>query len=154
MWCHSATHCQSHLLQCSLILVDDNTMLKEFLLILGSLKYHNGDGHEKVTWEVNSRSINLYHDNSYPLTLPNSSGAEFSRTNIHVQKEKENFLITSSTKREIRKFYIIVVQWQQRNVQKAYCTCKVVVLPIQPIAFCTFPIVVAILIGLQHPINR
>ena len=77
----------------------------------------------------------------------NSSGAEFSRTNIHAQKEKENFFIMSSTKREIRKFYVVVVQWQQRNVQKAYCTCKVVVLPIQPIAILTFPIVVAILIA-------
>ena len=49
MWRHSATDCQSHLQQCSLILVDDNPMaLKEFLLILGSLRYHDGDGHEKV----------------------------------------------------------------------------------------------------------
>ena len=49
MWRHSATDCQSHLQQCSLILVDDNPMaLKEFLLILGSLRYHDGDGHKKV----------------------------------------------------------------------------------------------------------
>ena len=48
------------------------------------------------------------------------------------QKEKENrcLVFTSSMNREIRKFNIAVVQQLQRNVQKALCTCKVVVLPI------------------------
>ena len=44
--------------------------------------------------------------------------------------------MTSSAKREIRHFHIVVVQRRQRNVQKAWCTCKVVVLPeSKPFAF-------------------
>ena len=84
---------------------------------------------------MNSRFINLLIILTRLLCQmqANSSGAEFTRTNIQVQEEKENFVITSSTKHEIRKFQ--VVRWQQRNVQKAYCTCKVVVLPTQPIGF-------------------
>ena len=43
--------------------------------------------------------------------------------------------MTSSAKREIRHFHIVVVQRRQRNVQKAWCTCKVVVLRNKGIAF-------------------
>ena len=46
-------------------------------------------------------------------------------------KEKESpcLVFTSSTQREIRHFHVVVVQWRQRNVQKKWCTCKIVVLP-------------------------
>ena len=37
-------------------------------------------------------------------------------------------MFKSSTKREIRHFHVVVVQLLQANVQKALCTCKVVVL--------------------------
>ena len=43
-------------------------------------------------------------------------------------------MFTSSTKREIFHFHVVVVQRRQRNVPKACCTCKVFVLPIEPIA--------------------
>ena len=60
---------------------------------------------------------------------------------IQVWKEKENSgkfrpcLFTSCVKRKTKHFHVAVVQWRQRNVQKARCTCKVVVLLIKPIAF-------------------
>ena len=44
-------------------------------------------------------------------------------------KEKRCLRYTSSTKREFRHFHVVVLQWRQRNVQRAWCTCKVAVLP-------------------------
>ena len=44
-------------------------------------------------------------------------------------------LLTSSRKMEIRNFHVVVVQWRQKDVQKSWCTCRLVVLPIKPIAF-------------------
>ena len=41
-------------------------------------------------------------------------------------------------KREIRHFHVVVVQKRQRNVQKVWCTCKVVVLLTKPTVFFTF----------------
>ena len=38
-----------------------------------------------------------------------------------------NRLFTLSIKREIRQFYVVVLKWPQRNLQKAWCTCRVVV---------------------------
>ena len=38
-----------------------------------------------------------------------------------------NRLFTLSIKREIRQFYVVVLKWPQRNLQKARCTCRVVV---------------------------
>ena len=59
------------------------------------------------------------------LTLPNASKifwSWISICHIQVRKEKESFVIacmfTSFTKREIRHFHLVVVQWRQRNVQK------------------------------------
>ena len=46
-------------------------------------------------------------------------------------------LFTSSIKSEIRHFPVVVVQWWQRNVQKAWCTCRVVFLPCKAISFLT-----------------
>ena len=45
-------------------------------------------------------------------------------------------------KRKIRHFHVIVVQKQERNVQKSVITCKVVVLLIKPIVF--FYVLVAV----------
>ena len=43
-------------------------------------------------------------------------------------KEKESccLVLTSSAKHEIGYYHVKVVQWRQRNVQKACCTCRVV----------------------------
>ena len=54
-----------------------------------------------------------------------------------MEKKFRRRLCTSSVKREIRHFHVLVVQWRQRNVQKAWCTCKIVVLGIKPIASLT-----------------
>ena len=48
------------------------------------------------------------------------------------------FLFTFSAKRQIRHFHVVVVQKQERNDKKVWCTCKAVVLLIKPIVFMTF----------------
>ena len=65
-------------------------------LIIGSLRYHDGDGHEKVTQKVNLRSINLYRDYFNSFTLSNAKKLFLSRipeNHIEVQKEKENLVV-------------------------------------------------------------
>ena len=47
-------------------------------------------------------------------------------------------LVTFFIKREIRHFHVVVVQKRERNIQKVWCTCKVVVLLIKPIVFMAF----------------
>ena len=47
-------------------------------------------------------------------------------------------LFTSSIKREIKHFQVVVEQWLRRNGRKVWCTCRIVVLPIQLIAFLSF----------------
>ena len=66
------------------------------------------------------------------------------KNHIQVQKERKfsRRLFTSLIKLEIRHFPVAVVQWRQRNVQKS--TCRVVVLPVQPIAFFGVPVVVTV----------
>ena len=54
------------------------------------------------------------------------------------EKESCCLVFPSSTKREIRHFHVEVVKRRERNLQKAWCTCKVVVLLIKPIAFRCF----------------
>ena len=82
--------------------------------------------------------FSLCRDYSNCLTLPNAGElfwSWISISHIQVHKEKENFVIacmfTSFTKCEVRHFHLVVVQWRQRNVQKVWCTCKVIVLPCQ-----------------------
>ena len=55
-------------------------------LIKGSLRYQDGDGHEKVTQKVNLRSFNLYRDYFNSFTLSNAN-------HIRVQEEKENLVV-------------------------------------------------------------
>ena len=69
--------------------------------------------------------FSLYRNYSDSPTLPNASElfwSWISISHIQVHKEKENFVIacmfTSFTKREIRHFPVVVVQWRQRNVHK------------------------------------
>ena len=69
--------------------------------------------------------FSLYRDYSNSLTLSNASELVWSWMSInHIQvyKEKQKFrhcLFTSSTKREIGHYHLVVVQWRQRNVQKS-----------------------------------
>ena len=65
-------------------------------LIIGSLRYQDGDSHEKVTQKVSLRSFNLYRDYFNSFTLSNASKLFFIRipkNHIQVQKEKENLVV-------------------------------------------------------------
>ena len=69
-----------------------------FSLIMGSLRYHDGDGHEKVTQKVNLRSFNLYRDYFNSFTLSNVSKLFLSRipkNHIQVQKKKKENLVVA-----------------------------------------------------------
>ena len=58
----------------------------------------------------------------------------FVQWNSKVQeKKKESLVTTSSTKRAIRQFHVVVGQGRRRSVRKS--TCKVVTLPIQTYCF-------------------
>ena len=75
-------------------------------------------------WKVNSHFFSLYRDYSNSLTLSNASELFWSWISInHIQVHEENefchCLFTSFTKREIRHFHVVVVQWRQRNIQKS-----------------------------------
>ena len=90
-----------------------------------------------VAWKVTLHFFNLYHHYSISLTSSNtskfwSSGAEFLSTISKFRKRKKSLSLlvyASSTKCRKRHFHMVVVQWWQRNVQKMWCMCKVVVLP-------------------------
>ena len=61
------------------------------------------------------------------------------------EKRKKIFCLVFTTKREIRHFHVVVVQRRQRNVQKAWCTWKVIVLSIS--TYCFFPVLVAVAVA-------
>ena len=79
------------------------------------IKIQRRDGNENVALKVNLRFFfSLYSDYSYPLTLSNvgePSWSWISRDHIQAQKEKKfrRCLFTSSIKREIRHFHVVVV---------------------------------------------
>ena len=109
---------------------------------------------------MNLRSFGLYSDYSCPLTLSNVGEPLWnwiSRDHIQAQKEKENFIVaclrTSSIKREIRHFHVVVVQNGKEMYKKVWCTCEVVVFLIKPIVLwrsrCT-----STLLELKVPIPR
>ena len=91
---------------------------------IGSLGNNDGDGYVNVTWILKSHCFNLYRTYS---TSDSSNVGNFSQIwilqNIFQSsgKEKESHCLvsTSFTKREIRHFHVVVVQWLQRNVQKS-----------------------------------
>ena len=65
-------------------------------LIIGSFRYHDGDGTNFVTQKVNLRSFNLYRDYFNSFTFSNASKLFLSRipkNHIQVQKEKENLVV-------------------------------------------------------------
>ena len=77
-------------------------------------------GIKEVAWNVNLRARNLYPDYSNSFILSNAS--ELFLSLISSLERERNFscrLFTSSIKREIRHFPVVVVQWRQRNVQKS-----------------------------------
>ena len=97
---------------------------------------------------VNWRLSSLHRDSVNSLSLSNVG--ELSRSWIpknHIYSSSEwerkfrSSLFTSSMKREIRHFHVVVMQYRQRNVHKSVITCKVVVLLIW--TFCFFDVPVA-----------
>jgi len=89
----------------------------------------------KCRLKVNLRPYDHVVIISTRLLLSNAGELFWSRipsNHIQVQKEiKRKFrrhLFTSSIKREMKLFHVVVVQWWQKNVQKkAWRTCRVVV---------------------------
>ena len=91
--------------------------------LVGTLRSEDRDCEENVTLKVNWWSFGVHRDYSHSVAFSNVGDFSWSwiLEIIQVQKDrkdKEKFvLFTSPTKREIRKFCVVVVQWQQRNVQ-------------------------------------
>ena len=65
------------------------------------------------------------------------------QSNLEGERKILRHLFTSSIKREIRHFHVIVAQ----RYKKAYCTCEVVFLLNKPIALLEFLIVVAVVVA-------
>ena len=100
---------------------------------------------QNLAWKVNSHFFSrLYRDYSNSLTLSNASDllwSWISINHIQVHKEKENFVIACLRLSQNVKSGILM--WQscsdgKETYKKAWCTCKVVVLPYQAIVFFTF----------------
>ena len=82
--------------------------------------------------KMNLRSFKLYRVYLDPLNMSNADdfpGVELLRTLLRFKKRKENYrrISTSSIKRQIRRFYVVVVQWTSKKcTKKALCTCRAV----------------------------
>ena len=115
---------------------------------IGTLRSEDNDGGENVTLKVNWGSFGVHRDYSNSLTFSNVGDFSWRWILEIIQvlkdwKDKEKFvLFTSPTKRAIRKFRVVVVQWQQRNVQTK-CVARAelfLCLFFIPIAFLTSPL--------------
>ena len=104
--------------------------------------------------KMNSRCLKLYR--AYSVSFNSSTVAwqislELNSKGLYQSsgKEKENccFVFPSSIKREIRHFHVVVVQRLQEMYKRAWCTCKVVVLPIQTYWFFAVPVAVAVVVA-------
>ena len=77
----------------------------------------DGDGYENVTWKVNSRCFKLYCAYSISFNSSKVGNLFWSwilKDCIEVQEKKKKVVVLcspSSTKREIRHFDVVVVQW-------------------------------------------
>ena len=92
---------------------------------------------------MNSHFFSLYRDYSNSLTLSNASELFWSWISInHIQVHEENefchCLFTSFTKREIRHFHVVVVQWRQRNIQKSVMQVQSCCFALSSYCFFTF----------------
>ena len=72
---------------------------------------------------MNLRSFKLYRVYLDPLNMSNADdfpGVELLRTLLRFKKRKENYrrISTSSIKRQIRRFYVVVVQWTSKKCTK------------------------------------
>ena len=93
---------------------------------------------------MNSHFFSLYRDYSNLLTLSNASElfwSWISINHIQVHKEKENFVIACLRPSQNVKLGIFTGSRAvdgKEMYKKAWCTCKVVVLPCQAIVYLTF----------------
>ena len=101
-----------------------NSQLKR-RLIIGSFSIDDGDGSENVTLKRFSRFFKrcrVYSHSAENVKCRRSS-LQLISWGPHSSLERERKircrLFTSSKKREIRHFHVVVVQWRQRNVQKS-----------------------------------
>ena len=90
---------------------------------LWSLSNNNGASSKNLTWKVHSHCFKLYC--TYSISFNSSNVGNFFwswiiRLYQSSGKEKESccLVLRSLAKREIWLFYVVVVQWWQRNVQK------------------------------------
>ena len=109
---------------------------------LGSLS-NDVDWYENVTQKVNSRCFKFYR--AYSISFNLSNGGHFFLEldtkrfyqSCGKQKESSCLILTSSTKRKISHFHVVVVYQQQRNVRAMHVqSCCFVNL--RPIAFPPF----------------
>ena len=99
------------------------TMLPPFL-VMGCLSIDSGDVTGNATFKMKSSCFKLCR--VYSSSVKMSNEGEFPRGwflghRIQVRKRKKNrrpSVFTSSIKREIRHFHVVVVHWRQRNIQK------------------------------------
>ena len=123
--------------------------------ILGSLRKNDGDGYATSLKKVKSRCFKLYR--AYSISFNSSNvGNFFLDLNFKKlyqssgkEKQRRCLVFTSSKKREIWPFYIVVVQWLQRNVPKSVmhvqscCFSKLQ----KPIAFFAILVDVAVVVA-------
>ena len=123
--------------------------------ILGSLSKNDGDGYATSLKKVKSRCFKLYR--AYSISFNSSNvGNFFLDLNFKKlyqssgkEKQRRCLVFTSSKKREIWPFYIVVVQWLQRNVPKSVmhvqscCFSKLQ----KPIAFFAILVDVAVVVA-------
>ena len=94
-------------------------------LLLGSLSNNDGDGYENATWKSEfalsqtlSRLFQLvYFVKCWQIFLELNSKRLYQSSGI--EKESCCLEFPSSTRREIRRFHVVVVQRRQKNVQKS-----------------------------------
>ena len=135
VWC---SKCQSSLLNIFSTLVSVGSSPHSYLFTSatvriyvhippkGGLRNDDGNGY------VNSRCLKLYR--AYSVSF-NSSNVGIKCINVQEKKKKSCCLLfLSSTKREVRLFHVVVVQRQQKNVQKRDARAKLFCLS-KPVAF-------------------
>ena len=94
-------------------------------LLIRILRSEDGEGSENIAYKVNSRLFNLHRDSSSSITLSSVGELFWSwipekpYPSSEWERKFQSSLFTSSIKREIRHFLVVVLQWRQRNVQKS-----------------------------------
>ena len=92
--------------------------------LLESLSNSAGDSYENVTLKGKSRCFKLYRAYSISFNLLNVGNFPLQLNSKRLyqssgkKKESRCLVFTYSIKREIWHFYVVVLQWLQRNVQK------------------------------------